>query len=148
MSLGAHLLAAAVALFLAGSAHACLFARDTQPEYWFEWARALFSADVTGVEHDRQKSRDVIRVSVVETFKGPEGAYAALEIPNRMWASCRLERPEVGARVLVALNPNGDALLVPLTTRYTVELRRHASRLKPEPAAPEKAPKSGARPSQ
>ena len=36
------------------------------------------------------------------------------------------ERPAVGARVLVALNPNSDTLLVPLTPGYSELLRRHS----------------------
>jgi hypothetical protein len=120
-----RLLAIAVLQLAAGAAHACLFARDTQPEHWHAWASALFAADVTNVEQDRQKSLDVITVRVVETFKGPEGAVATLKVPSRLWASCRLELPAVGARVLVALNPNSDALLVPLTSAYTELLRAH-----------------------
>jgi len=106
-------------------AHACLFARDTQPGYWYEWANVLFAADVTGVEHDPAKSLDIITLRVVETFKGPAGgATARLEVPSRLWASCRLELPPVGARVLVAFNPNSDTLLVPLSASYADELRR------------------------
>ena len=77
------------------------------------------------MEQDRQASLDVITVRVVETFKGPEGAVATLKVPSRLWASCRLELPAIGARVLVALNPNSDALLVPLTSAYTDLLRAH-----------------------
>ena len=40
-----------------------------------------------------------------------------------MWASCGLVRPAVGTRVLVALNPNSDTLLVPLTEGYSQRLR-------------------------
>jgi hypothetical protein len=114
----------AVALFQlsAGAAHACLFARDTQPEYWFEWASALFAGDVTNVE--REKGLDVITVRVAETYKGPQGAMATLQVPSRMWSSCRLELPMVGAHVLVALNPNSDTLLVPLTAGYAERLRQ------------------------
>jgi hypothetical protein len=125
------LLAIALLQFVAASAHACLFARDTQPEYWYEWASALFAADVTGVEHDRAKSLDIITVRVVETFKGPAGATATLEVPSRLWASCRLELPAVGARVLVALNPSSDTLLVPLTASYAELLRRHGKSAAP-----------------
>jgi hypothetical protein len=130
-----HLLAIAVLQFMAGSAHACRFAQDAQPEHWYQWASALFAADVTNLEQDRQKSLDVISVRVVETYKGPErAAFATLQIPNRMWSSCRLERPAVGARVLVALNPNGDTLLVPLTSSYTELLRQHRSGVPTKPA--------------
>src|ERR671911_518813 len=93
------LVAIAALQFVTGWAHACLFARDTQPEQWYQWSTSLFAADVTNVEQDRQKSLDVITVRVVETFKGPEGAVATLQVPNRLWASCRLELPVVGARV-------------------------------------------------
>ena len=112
-------------LLATGSAHACLFARDTQPAQWYEWASALFAGDVTKVEYDGAKALDVITVRVVETFKGPEGASATLEVPKRVWTSCRLERPVEGARVLVALNPHSDTLLVPLTASYTELLRQH-----------------------
>lgn len=141
-----RLIAIAALLFVMGSAHACRFARNAQPEHWFEWASALFAADVRTVEQDGQKPIDVVTVDVVETFKGPEGTFATLQVPNRMWASCLLEKPAVGARVLVALNPNGDALLVPLTTLYTELLRRHASRMQSKPTPETDALKRGARP--
>ncbi len=110
---------------LLGTAHACRFAQDAQPAQWYEWANSLFSADVTSVEPGAGKSADVISLRVVETFKGPAGAATAtLRVPTRMWTSCRLERPGVGARVLVALNPNSDTLLVPLAPGYSELLRR------------------------
>jgi hypothetical protein len=110
---------------LMGTAQACRFAQDAQPAQWYEWANSLFSADVTSVEADAGKSADVIGLRVVETFKGPAGAAAAtLRVPSRMWSSCRLERPAVGERVLVALNPNSDTLLVPLKQGYSELLRR------------------------
>jgi hypothetical protein len=105
-----------------------MFARDTQPGDWYEWASALFSGQVTNLEQVRQKSLDIITVRVVETFKGPDGAVATLEVPERMWSSCRLERPDIGAHVLVALNPNGDSLVVPLRASYAEQLRRHRSK--------------------
>ena len=109
---------------LMGTAHACRFAQDAQPAQWYEWANSLFSAEVTSVEADAGKSVDVIGLRVVETFKGPEDAAAAtLRVPSRMWSSCRLERPAVGGRVLVALNPNSDTLLVPLKPGYSERLR-------------------------
>jgi hypothetical protein len=111
---------------LMGTAHACRFAQDAQPAQWYEWANSLFSAEVTSVEAEAGKSADVIGLRVVETFKGPAGAAAAtLHVPSRMWRSCRLERPAVGARVLVALNPNSDTLLVPLEPGYSELLRLH-----------------------
>jgi hypothetical protein len=120
-----------------GAAQACRFARDAQPGEWYEWANALFSAEVTSLEADTGKSADVIGLRVVETFKGPAGAAAAtLRVPSRMWASCRLERPAVGARVLVALNPNSDTLLVPLAPGYSERLRRERG-YQPQPQRPQ-----------
>jgi hypothetical protein len=85
----------------------------------------LFAADVTGVEQDVPKSLDIITVRVAETFKGPQASSATLQVPSRLWASCRLERPAVGAHVLVALNANNDTLLVPLTSAYAELLKKH-----------------------
>jgi hypothetical protein len=119
------LLALIALQLLTGTAQACRFAQDAQPAQWYEWANSLFSAEVTSVESDAGKSADVISLRVVETFKGPAGTAAAtLRVPSRMWSSCHLERPAVGARVLVALNPNSDTLLVPLTPGYSELLRR------------------------
>ena len=118
-----------------GTAQACRFAQDAPPPQWYEWSSALFAADVTGIELDGQKSMDVISVRVTETFKGPEAAAAAtLRVPSRMWSSCYLERPAVGAHVLVALNPNGDTLVVPLTQGYGERLRQLRAK-RPAPAA-------------
>lgn len=119
-----------VLLCLLGStAQACRFAADAKPPQWYEWAEALFAADVATVQTDAQKALDVISVHVVEVFKGPRGAKAAtLEVPSRMWDSCRLERPAAGERVLVALNPNRDVLVVPLTPSYADLLRAHRAR--------------------
>ncbi len=110
-------------LLLAGTAHACLFARSAQPKDWDQWARALFAADVTAVEENRAKALDIITLKVGETFKGPQATSATLQIPANMWAGCKLERPAVGAHVLGALNANGDALLVPLSADYANRLR-------------------------
>lgn len=111
-----------VALLAAGSAQACLFARDAQPKDWLEWAAVLVAADVTAITQD--KATDVVELRVQETFKGPPMAQAVkLEVPSRLWSSCRLERPAVGAHVLVAINANSDALLVPLTSQYAERLR-------------------------
>jgi hypothetical protein len=140
-----RLLAVVVLLLVTSSAHACRFARDAKPEHWFEWASSLLAADVRSVEQDREKSLDVITVDVVETFKGPQGTFATLQVPSRMWASCLLEKPAVGARVLVALNANGDALLVPLTNRYNELLRLHASSRQSGPTPEPDARRSGAR---
>src|SRR5205823_8594645 len=59
-------------------AHAtCMFARDTKPQDWYDWAEVLVAADVTGVE---QRGRmDVVSLRVVETFKGPQAAEARSE---------------------------------------------------------------------
>src|SRR3954467_7060003 len=120
----ARVLALIALELLMGTAQACRFTQDAQPAQWYEWADSLFAADVTSVEADAGNSVDVISLRVVETFKGPAGAAAAsLRVPSRMWSSCRLERPAVGARVLVALNPNSDTLLVPLTPGYSQLLR-------------------------
>jgi hypothetical protein len=138
-----RLVTAAVLLVLATTASACRFAQDAQPPQWYEWSTSLFAADVASVEVDQQKSADVISVRIVETFKGPEGATATLRVPTRMWSSCGLERPAVGARVLVALNPNSDTLLVPLSESYSQRLR--PLRTKPPAAAPTPA-QSGEKP--
>jgi hypothetical protein len=135
-----RLLALVALALLTGTAHACRFAQDAQPAQWYEWANTLFSADVTSVEADAGKSADVISLHVVETFKGPAGAAAAtLRVPSRMWSSCRLERPAAGARVLVALNPNSDTLLVPLTPGYSELLRRHPG-YQPQPHQSQQQP--------
>jgi hypothetical protein len=104
-------------------AHAtCLFARDTAPADWYEWAQVLVAADVENVE--RQSSTDFLALRVVETFKGPTGAQSVtMQVPNNLWAACRLEVPKVGERVLGALNANNDALVVPLTAEYAERLR-------------------------
>jgi hypothetical protein len=125
-----RLLAIALLQLLTGGAHACLFATSTQPEGWYQWASGLFGGEVTQVEQDRPKSIDVITVRVVETFKGPDAAHGTLtvRVPSRHWAACRLQVPEVGAHVLVALNPNSDAMLVPLSASYAGLLRAHRSK--------------------
>lgn len=120
-----RIVAPALLLLIPGWAHACLFATTTPPEGWYQWANALFAGDVTAVE--REKSTDIITVAVVETFKGPDASRGTLTvyIPSRHWASCKLEVPSIGARVLVAMNPNSDAMLVPLTESYAERLRAH-----------------------
>jgi hypothetical protein len=119
----------AVLLCTAETAHACRFARDAQPAQWLAWSSALFAADVTSIDTDAQKRLDVIGVRVLEVYKGPPGAATAkLEVPTRMWASCKLERPSEGARVLVAMNPASDILLVPLTAGYADLLRAHTAK--------------------
>lgn len=131
-----RLLAIIVLLVLTPAANACRFAQDAQPAQWYEWSTSLFAADVASIALDKQKSDDVITVRIVETFKGPEGAHGTLRVPSRMWASCGLVRPQAGARVLVALNPNSDALLVPLTESYSQSLRPLRAKPPPRPPAP------------
>jgi hypothetical protein len=124
------------ALLAAGSAQACLFARDAQPKDWLEWATVLVAADVAAIERDGEKALDVVSLRVVETFKGPPMAQSAkLQVPSRMWSGCRLERPAVGAHVLVAINPNSDALLVPLSEDYAARLRALRPRSAPAPTS-------------
>jgi hypothetical protein len=125
-----RLLAIAVLQLLTGGAHACLFATSTQPEGWYQWASGLFGGDITRVEQDRQKAIDVITVRVVETYKGPDAAHGTVtvRVPSRLWAACRLELPLVGAHVLVAMSPNNDAMLVPLSASYAGLLRAHRSK--------------------
>jgi hypothetical protein len=120
-------LAVALLQLVMAQAHACRFAQDAQPAQWFEWSSSLFAADVASIEADPQKPLDVIELRVVEAYKGPPAASAKLQVPSRMWESCRLERPRAGARVLVAFNPNGDTLLVPLSAGYADLLRAHRS---------------------
>jgi hypothetical protein len=101
----------------------CMFARDTQPQDWYQWAEVLVAGDVVAIEP--RGSVDVVSLRVVETFKGPAGVQTAtLEIPQKLWTTCRIERPAAGAHVLGALNANNDALLVPLTESYATEMRK------------------------
>lgn len=120
-----RIVALSLLLLIPGGVHACLFVTTTPPEGWYQWASALFAGDVTAVE--REKSTDVITVAVVETFKGPDASRATLtvHVPSRHWASCKLAVPAIGVRVLVAMNPNSDAMLVPLTESYAERLRAH-----------------------
>lgn len=132
-----RLLAGAALLLAAGTAQACLFVKDIPPGQWYDWASALFAGEVTRIEQDARKV-DVITVRVTETFKGPEGELASLRVPGRMWTSCRMERPAEGARVLVAINRNGDSALVPLEAGDAAVLRRRkaASRTNGAPEGP------------
>ena len=125
MRLG-HPIAITVLFLASGWAHACLFATSTPPAGWFEWSSALFAGDVTAVEKDGQKPVDVITVRVAETFKGPDAAHGTLTVrlSNRYWTNCKVERPAAGARVLVAMNANSDAMLVPLSASYAEQLRQ------------------------
>jgi hypothetical protein len=118
-----RLVALFLVLLIVPTAHAtCLFARDTKPQDWYAWAAVLIAADVTNVE--ARGSVDVVSLNVTETFKGPAGVKTAtLEVPNKLWAACRLARPAIGEHVLGAMNANGDALMVPLTDSYAEHLR-------------------------
>ena len=121
-----HLVALAVLQLAAGGAQACLFATKTPPEGWYQWSSHLFAADVTELGKDPQKPLDVVTARVVETFKGPpvEGTGTlTVRLSSRYWVNCKVEQPVVGARVLVALNPNGEAMLVPLSAAYAEKLR-------------------------
>jgi hypothetical protein len=115
-------LALAALQLAAGAAHGCLFVKDVPPAQWHDWAAALFAGEVVRVEQDARKV-DVITVRVTETFKGPAASEATLRVPSRMWTSCRMELPAVGAAVLVALNANNDTALVPLQPGHAAALR-------------------------
>ena len=107
-------------LFVPAAAHACLFATSTPPEGWFQWSSGLFAGHVTAIE------KDVVTVTVAETFKGPDASRGTLTLTlsERYWANCRVEKPALGARVLAALNANGEAMLVPLSDGYAEQLRQ------------------------
>jgi len=100
---------------------ACLSVRESKPKDWYDWAQVLVAADVTGVT---QRGRyDVIALKVVEAYKGPERIETVtLEVPQNFWATCKIERPKVGDRVLGALNSNNDANVVPLEAAYADQL--------------------------
>ena len=100
----------------------CMFARDTKPQDWYQWAQVLVAGEVASVE--TRGSVDLVSLRVVETFKGPAGVQSAtLEIPQKLWTTCRIARPAPGDHVLGALNANNDALLVPLNAAYSERLR-------------------------
>jgi hypothetical protein len=124
-----RLLAIAVLQLASGWAHGCLFATKTPPEGWFQWASQLFAADVAEVGKDPQKPVDVITARVVETFKGPEIAAGTgtltVSLSSRYWTNCKVEKPAAGARVLVAMNASGEAMLVPLSAGFAEQLRAH-----------------------
>lgn len=112
----------AVLLATPALAHACLFLKDVPQDEWLRWSTALYAGEVIKVERHGQD--DVIEVRVTETFKGPEGSVATVRMPSRMWASCRMARPALGARVLVAFHANGDAAIVPQARPATNGARR------------------------
>ena len=93
---------------------------STTPDGWHQWATRLFGGEVTGLE------KEVVTARVIETFKGPdvELGTLTLRISDRYWTNCRVERPAIGARVLVALNANGETMLVPLSESYAAQLRK------------------------
>ncbi|HYR33384.1 MAG TPA: hypothetical protein VEQ87_03745 [Burkholderiales bacterium] len=125
------LAALAFVAFVSPAQATCLFARDSKPQDWYDWAAVLVAADVTAIEP--QARVDVISLRAVETFKGPVGAeIMTLQVPNNLWEACRLERPAIGARVLGALNANNDALVVPLSASYAEQMRA----ARPGPAIP------------
>jgi hypothetical protein len=117
-------------LLASNAAHACLFATTTPPDGWYRWSSILVAAEVTEIAKESGKAVDVITGRVVETFKGPEGPQGTISVsvPSRHWASCKLEVPAIGARVLVALNANSDAMLVPLSAKLAEGLRAHKAR--------------------
>jgi hypothetical protein len=120
-----HLLAVAVLLLATGRAYACLFATSTPPEGWYQWSSMLYAGDVAAVE------TNVVTVRVVETFKGPQAAGTGtltVSLSSRYWTNCKVDKPAVGARVLVAMNANSDAMLVPLTASFADKLRAYKAR--------------------
>ena len=127
-------LLSAVLQFASGSADACSFTQNAAPQRWYEWASNLFAGTVTKVEQDRKRSLDIITVRVVETFKGPEGEVATVQIPTGLRAMCSQELPAVGAQVLVAMDPTNNSAVVPLTADYAKLLREHGSKLQPKGA--------------
>jgi hypothetical protein len=132
-----RLFAFCVLQFTVLAAHAtCMFVRDAKPQDWYEWAAVLVAGDVAAVES--RGSIDVVSLRVVEAYKGPAGMQTAtLEIPQKLWRTCRIARPVVGDHVLGALNANSDALLVPLTGAYADNLRKIGTvPISPSPSAP------------
>ena len=126
-----HLIAIAVLQLAAGAAHACLFATSTPPEGWYQWASVLFAADVTEIGRDDKRAVDVVTARVVETFKGPEvvgTGTLTVRLSNRYWVNCKVEMPAPGARVLVAMNANSDAMLVALSAAFADALRAYKKR--------------------
>src|SRR4029077_12424549 len=79
-----RLLALCVLQFTVLSAQAtCMFARDTKPHEWYEWASVLVAGDVAAVES--RGDIDVVSLRVVEAYKGPTGVQTAtLEIPHKL----------------------------------------------------------------
>ena len=109
----------AILLLASGAANACLFATKTPPEGWYQWSAALFAGDVTAVERTARAGRHHYRAGGRDS-KGPDAPDATLtvHISSRHWTTCKVEVPAPGARVLVAMNANSDAMLVPLSGSF------------------------------
>jgi hypothetical protein len=117
-----RILALVLALLAPAAQATCLFARDTPPGGWYQWAAVLVAGKVTQVES--RGRLDVVSLAVTETFKGPEHAKTAtLEVPSKLWGVCKIARPAIGDHVLGALNAHNDALVVPLSAPYAERLR-------------------------
>ncbi|MBW8904170.1 MAG: hypothetical protein JF611_00560 [Betaproteobacteria bacterium] len=111
-----------LALMLPAAQATCLFAKDTPPQGWYEWAAVLVAGDVTQVE--QRGDIDVVSLAVSDTFKGPANVKTAtLDVPAKLWGVCKIARPAIGDHVLGALNANNDPLLVPLSEPYAERLR-------------------------
>ena len=126
-----RLMLIAVLQLVTGWAHACLFATSTPPEGWYRWSSMLFAADVTELGADPHKPLDIVTARVIETFKGADATGTGtltVSLSNRYWTNCKVQKPAVGARVLVAMNANGEAMLVPLSASYAEELRRQRAK--------------------
>lgn len=110
---------------LSGALVLCLFATSTPPEGWFRWSSILVAAEVTALDTEQDKRADVVTARVIETYKGPAGPEGTItvSVPSRHWATCKLEKPAIGARVLVGLSPTSDAMLVPLSSALAEGLR-------------------------
>ena len=117
-------------LTMSASANACTYARNVQPERWLEWSKALFAAEVTLVESEREGDRpvDVISLRVVETFKGPPGESAIVRMPTRVRVNCRLELPQPGEQLLVGFDADDNTAWVPLKESYSAALRAKAGK--------------------
>jgi hypothetical protein len=124
-------LAIALLQWAPGSAYACLFAGSTPAEGWHQWSSMLYAADVVEIGKDPKKPLDVVTARVVETFKGPaaNGGTLTVSLSSRYWTNCKVQLPAVGARVLVAMNANSEAMLVPLSAGFAEQLR--AKKAKP-----------------
>ena len=67
----------------------CLFAKDTPPQGWYEWAAVLVAGDVTQVE--QRGHIDVVSLAESDTFKGPANVKTAtLDVPTKLWGVCKI----------------------------------------------------------